>query len=380
MNSDNVYNEVPLSTTHIDSDMSDVVNINVSTPISEYSDDNNRFAILSPDLLSKSDMYDLPDNDSDDIGDDLTIKVLAVVSSMCKSITITKKFQKKVQGGSKRVVYLDTCADENLLNSPNLFHNVYKSSVPIVVLGVNTNGSGLYVNVEGDTDFGKGYYNSKSVGNILSFGKVKDFCHDVNYEKTEDTFSIQVKYGGPVYLFKRDIGLTNIYKCDLDKDVVFYATVSMNNDVIPLRKRIQEPDDMLKARYIAACMREADVATGVRNNVCVGETKKVSICSLTVRENKLRYTKRQNAQADTAREYQRKLGYSTEQQLIKLISRNKLKNNKITSQDVMRSMDIYGPSLRGLKGKTTSHKSPIQAEIELVRSTVQADQSMFSDR
>jgi hypothetical protein len=42
-------------------------------------------------------------------------------------------------------------------------------------------------------------------------------------------------------------------------------------------------------------------------------------------------------------------------------------------------MDIYGASLGGLKGKTTSHKSPIYAEIELVRSTVQADQSMFSD-
>ena len=106
---------------------------------------------------------------------------------------------------------------------------------------------------------------------------------------------------------------------------------------------------------------------GIRNNVCIGEIKKCSICSLTVRENKLRYTKRQNAQADTAREYQRKLGYSTEQQLIKLISRNKLTNNKITSQDVMRSMDIYGPSLGGLKGKTTSHKSPINAEIEFVR-------------
>jgi protease II len=65
----------------------------------------------------------------------------------------------------------------------------------------------------------------------------------------------------------------------------------------------------------------------LEQNACICATKKCNICSLTVRENKWRYTKRQNAQADRACEYQRKLEYSTEQQLIKLINHNKLTNN-----------------------------------------------------
>jgi hypothetical protein len=369
-----VYSEVLSNQPYVYNKWTYNDDIDVSTPDIEYSeyDANNRFAILSPDLLSRADMYDLPDDDSDDISDVLTVKVLAVVTSMCKRITISKKFKKHVKGGSKRVVYLDTCADENLLNSANLFHNVCKSSSPIIVHGVNTNGSGLYVNVEGETDFGRGYYNSKSVGNILSFGKVKDVSHDVSYQKTDDTFSIQVKYGGPVYLFTRDVGLTNIYKCDLDKDVVFYPTVAENNDVISLRNHIHESDEDCRVRYVA-------LSASVNAEASLKATKKCTIMSLTVRENRNKYTTRQNQQADLAREYQRKLGFSTEQMLIKLVNRGKLKHNKITAQDAMRSLDIHGPSLGGLKGKTTSHKSPVQAEIELIRSDVQPDQTMYSD-
>ena len=78
-----------------------------------------------------------------------------------------------------------------------------------------------------------------------------------------------------------------------------------------------------------------------------------------VSDRKKKYTIRQIQQAELAGEYQRKSGYSSPGQLFKMISNGKLDNGKIVAQDVLRSIDIFGPDLGSLKGKTSSHKAEL---------------------
>ena len=86
----------------------------------------------------------------------------------------------------------------------------------------------------------------------------------------------------------------------------------------------------------------------------------------TVKDKKKQYTVRQVKSAELAREYQRKLDYTSPGQLIKLIGQGKLGRNTITAQDVVRTLDIFVPDLGSLKGNTTSHKAQIEEELPIM--------------
>ena len=72
------------------------------------------------------------------------------------------------------------------------------------------------------------------------------------------------------------------------------------------------------------------------------------MCIETVRGNVKNYSKREVKKADEARKYLRKLGVVTPEELIKLISRNAIKNNDISVQDVARAIEILGKDLANL--------------------------------
>jgi hypothetical protein len=80
-----------------------------------------------------------------------------------------------------------------------------------------------------------------------------------------------------------------------------------------------------------------------------------------------KYSKRQVRQEELAREYQRKLGYASPGQLIKMIGQGQLTQSRITAQDVVRSIDIWGPDLGSLKGKTTNHKAQLEEELPVLK-------------
>jgi hypothetical protein len=72
---------------------------------------------------------------------------------------------------------------------------------------------------------------------------------------------------------------------------------------------------------------------------------------VTVSDKMKKYSKRQVRQAELAREYKRKLGYASPGQLIKMIGQGQLTQSGITAQNVVRSIDIWGPDLGSLKGR-----------------------------
>ena len=232
---------------------------------------------------------------------------------------------------NSRHILLDTCAGESVFSNRDLFYDIRESDNQILISGVNLDSEPLVITQEGTTDFGTVYYDDKCIANILSFGNIVDSSSMVRYVHTDDSYIVQMINGGKCYLFVRD-KQSNIYICDID-------CMTMDKD------------------YINMTPQKVMVAT--------------------VSENIKKYTKREVQKAELAREYQRKFGYASPGQLVKLISQGKIHNVNITAHDVARATDIWGPDLGSLKGKTTSHKAELQEEI--IKIGIRSDQVMHID-
>jgi hypothetical protein len=240
------------------------------------------------------------------------------------SVIFSAEVYNHCEGFSDRHVLLGMCARESVFKCRNLFYFVEPSAAPMIISGVNPEGNPLVINECGETDFGSAYYDPKCIANMRSFGNIVNSSESVTCNSRHDCYVVQVKPGGVCYSFSRD-PVSNIYLCDLDT-------------------MLSEP-------------RLAMV-------VIVSDTMK-------------KYSMRQVRQAELAREYQRKLGYASPGQLIKMIGQGQRANSSITAQDVVRSVDIWGPDLGSLKGKTTSHKA--QLELPVVTTKQFESQTMHLD-
>ena len=154
----------------------------------------------------------------------------------------------------------------------------------------------------GATEFGDAYFTSKVIGNILSFAKCVDSMYRVKYIEGRDIFEIQPVRDGKVYVFKRNRE-NNLYLLDV--------------------------------------------------------SKRVRVATSTVRERMKLYTRREVAQAEKARAYQRRLAVITDEDMIKMLAKGKVRNIDVNAEDVVRSLKIWGPDIANLKGKTTAHRPPV---------------------
>ena len=95
--------------------------------------------------------------------------------------------------------------------------------------------------------------------------------------------------------------------------------------------------------------------------------------AVTVDDRMRKYSKREVARAEEARELQRKFFFLSDGSLEDLLRRSKIKNTNVTARDVAIAKDIWGPSLGVLKGKSTSSKGKPIIRGERIR-TVQQKQ------
>ena len=98
----------------------------------------------------------------------------------------------------------------------------------------------------------------------------------------------------------------------------------------------------------------------------------------TVAEREAKYTKRQVADAQAARELMKNLGYPSNADLVKLMNSGALMNSPVTKQDVYRALDIYGPDVASLKGKTKSLKAP-PVKIERIPLPAETELTLHAD-
>ena len=223
-------------------------------------------------------------------------------------------------------ILLDTCAGESVFNDSSLSYNVEHAPTPMIVSGVNPKGKPLIIKKRGVSAFGNVYYSPNCAGNILSFGNAVRDCTDVKYLHEYDCYIVQDDSGKCFYRFSRDETM-NIYQCNLD---------TMVTECMPL-------------------------------------------LVTTVEERKKKYTVRQVRDAELARDYQRRLGYASAAQTIKLIFQGNLTNSKVTARDVHRAIDIWGPDVGSLKGKTTSHQAKLEEKLPLLVREHETEQIMYID-
>ena len=192
-------------------------------------------------------------------------------------------------------ILADNQATVSIFKEKELLKNIRKIKEKVTINGI---GGKIIVNEIGDYDFfGEVYYSPNASANVLCF-------HDLQ-EKFEVIYD----------------------------DITF--TVKLPND-----KEIQFTSQ--EKLYYNPLLQ-------------INESCNVQ----TVESNQMLYSKREVKRADDALELKRKLGYPSTADMIKMISTGAILNCPVTVADIKRAINIYGPDLASLKGKTVTRKSRI---------------------
>jgi Reverse transcriptase (RNA-dependent DNA polymerase) len=293
----------------------------------------SRFSLLETDL-EDGDLRDPAMDQGTSWSESVT-----VLHSNLRSIKLGKATAKRLQkladaGGTlpSNCVVLDTAAERSIFRDKEQFCTIRDSRRPVLVEGVNKAGTdSMLVTKEGTTQFGRAYFDERAAANILSFGEAVDTFQRMRYDSDTDEFTCRVIAWGPTYTFRRYPEVSNLYLC--------------------------YPDDEK------------------------GADKKVTWSFVTtVNDRMKKYTKREVKQAEAARELQRKLYFLGDSTLETLLRRGKLRGTNVTPLDLRRATDIWGTSLGGLKGRSTSMKGEVLTPLgEKLKTLQPTDQCLHID-
>ena len=231
-------------------------------------------------------------------------------------------------------VLLDNQASVNIFCNPSLLTGIRKSQHSILLNGVQLGAKGVRVDEEGDFgEIGPVYYSKGATANILSFAAMVDSGANIQYHHASGCFILQPAGSRTTYRFSRqDLpGSTGrFYVCDASG----------------MAER--EPH-----RYT---VEQALVAT--------------------VRENMMRFTKREVASAAAARELIARMGYPPVEMAIAMIRGGN--NFKVSEADFRNAHTIWGKCLASMRGKTHKKPSPV-ADISLTPASAQQQQVLSVD-
>ena len=183
-------------------------------------------------------------------------------------------------------IVLDTGGSESIFANAKLAVGEHYLTEDGVSIGGAVSGTENIVSfTKMPTTFGEVYYSAKCAANILSYSQIKDRAYACYQNPDDDFFRVQMTQGGPTYLFKRKLGIYVMSKLE-------------------------------KLRFESA-------------NI------------VTVQGKKERYTLDEIAIADKARDF---IDPSTAS-AISMINNGRIINCDVTSADILRAEDIYGPPL-----------------------------------
>jgi len=189
-------------------------------------------------------------------------------------------------------VMLDSGANCGIFKNAQLLTNMHETDCQAIISGI---GGKLTTNVVGVFNgTSTVFFHPEAIANILSQSQEHDEGASITYHNKQDEYTVQHK-GCDTLLFERVGGL-----------------------------------------------------------YCYDASNPKVIASNTVKENKLKYTKRQVKKAEQALKIRRRLFFPSDEAIPKL---NSINNIPITRQDIMRSIDIFGRDRNAIRGKLTDSKT-----------------------
>jgi hypothetical protein len=199
-------------------------------------------------------------------------------------------------------ILLDNQSSEHIFKNSDMVNSITRVP-PNNGLLIHSNGGSQYTfHTANYPDVGIVWYNPRAITNILSFSKLKNAGHKLGYDYANDVFTLCIN--NRTYKFHQQHGL---YIYHYGTDQVTYGT------------------------------------------------------SLTTVNDKSRvYTPRQIERANKARALYRMLGRPSERVFRQMLNHGLIYNTDVTAEDVTRALDLYGPDIGALKGKTVrSTPSPV---------------------
>jgi hypothetical protein len=216
---------------------------------------------------------------------------------------------------------LDSGAGAGIIKSRRLLSGLRESEAVLTLSGVERGSKPIVTDIIGDSVFGEHFYSERSRANLSALSVVRDTAFNnggyVNFDCKKDQFEVQMEKGGVVRLFKRNKG--NTYSHDVRKSSFILAGIA------------------------------------------------------TVKENEKAFSKREVRDARAARDLSSRLGFPSDGALAKLSKSENIKNCHVSVNDIARANVIDGKSVPVLKGKTTTHKSPV-VKLDQVSGRIQRDQ------
>ena len=201
----------------------------------------------------------------------------------------------------------DGCASAPIVRDRRFLTNIRPLDPPIWFTGV---GGRLEVNLQGDFGpFGPMAHNPAAIANILSIDSLPHRA-SVTYDHPSRQYVIQLD--GISYIFQGRPGTKGLPVCNFD--------------------------DLTSESVIT-----------------------------TVAQNMSKYSKRELAEAQEAALFEKRMAYPSPKVLADSLRSGTFLNNPVTTAALTRVVDIYGPSIPSLKGKSTFHPTPPQHLVQVPR-------------
>ena len=325
-----------------DDSVPDLCETDASDSDTEVDDSNGISNYLTGNELSES------DSDSDGQMDAHTVPIV-----------------KKVPKFDKMDIIWDTAALLSVTNQLDLLSNVVELTDPQLVKPYNK-----VDQLEGD----KGYVSCKLKGDMGQWGETyydpDAPCTLLNTGYVEDTLPVQFVQGsqrvvslgdGVTAVFVRekpkDYRHAEYYKYQGDMDHFLYVRPDPDQDMNDVASVAFQSEHAIDG-YVFPAMSLDDIPAAMEH----------------VRRNPLMYkdyTKKEIGRAIQARELLKKLGFVSYAEAKRVLNTGVMINCPLTSSDIDRAEEIYGPDVAQLKGKMTN-QGPVSAKrpenVEVIRS------------
>lgn len=228
---------------------------------------------------------------------------------------------------------IDNGATVSLVRNADLLVNLRRAQEPIIVRGV---GGSITVDMVGDfPPLGcTVYYSKHSPANLLSFSCLA-VSNKAHYDRSSQSFVVYDVHGKKISFSRR-------------------------------------------ASERAGTSTRGHLYTHVFAAVHTKKQRSDPPQSGTVEEREARYSKNEVADARAVRDLMRRMGYPSAADLAQLLSHGKVLNTRLTSHDLRRAQDIYGPDVASLKGKTTSSPSTV-VKVEYIPRPVEQVLTLHAD-